>query len=184
MDPDKRSVTIEVMGGDETVRGGGRFATDHTGYRALLHYAKQWPGRVWAIEGCRGIGHHVAVRLLSEGEEVVDVPPKLSARTRVCATGQGRKTGTTDANSLGWVGTRMAGFAGGGRRAARGAAGPGRPTPLAGRGPVPQSDSGVEGRRRCAHLRCHPMRQMSAPGVLRKAWRGGHQEIRRKRRRP
>jgi transposase len=111
MDPDKRSVTIEVMGGDETVRGGGRFATDHTGYRALLHYAKQWPGRVWAIEGCRGIGHHVAVRLLSEGEEVVDVPPKLSARTRVCATGQGRKTGTTDANSLGWVGTRMAGFA-------------------------------------------------------------------------
>jgi transposase len=27
MDPHKRSVTIEVMAGDETILGGGRFAT-------------------------------------------------------------------------------------------------------------------------------------------------------------
>jgi transposase len=37
---------------------------------------------VWAIEGCQAIGAHVANRLLANGEEVVDVPPKLSARAR------------------------------------------------------------------------------------------------------
>jgi transposase len=110
MDPHKRSVTIEVMADDETVHGGGRFATDRTGYRALLHYARQWPDRVWAIEGCSGIGHHVAVRLIADDEEVVDVPPKLSARTRVFATGQGRKTDATDAHSVALVGTRMTGL--------------------------------------------------------------------------
>jgi transposase len=38
------------------------------------------------------------------------VPPKLSARTRVFATGQGRKTDATDAHSVAMVGTRMAGL--------------------------------------------------------------------------
>ena len=110
MDPHKRSVTIEAMAGDETVHGGGRFATDRAGYQALLRYARRWPDRVWAIEGCSGIGHHVAMRLLADDEEVVDVPPKLSARTRVFATGQGRKTDATDAHSVALVGTRMTGL--------------------------------------------------------------------------
>jgi hypothetical protein len=39
MDPHKRSVTIEVrievMVGDETILGGGRFATTAEGYRAM-----------------------------------------------------------------------------------------------------------------------------------------------------
>ena len=110
MDPHKRSVTIEVMGPDEAVHGGGRFGTDTTGYRAMMASAKRWPDRVWAIEGCSGIGRHVANRLLADGEQVVDVPPKLSARTRVFATGQGRKTDATDAHSVALVGTRMAGL--------------------------------------------------------------------------
>ena len=49
-------------------------------------------------------------RLLADGEEVVDVPPKLSARARVFATGQGRKTDATDAHSVALVGTRMTGL--------------------------------------------------------------------------
>lgn len=110
MDPHKRSATIEVMAGDETIVGGGRFATDRDGYTAMKIYAKQWPDRVWAIEGCQGIGRHIAQRLLVDGEEVVDVPPKLSARARVFATGQGRKTDATDAHSVALVGTRMAGL--------------------------------------------------------------------------
>lgn len=110
MDPRKRSVTIEVMAGHETVYGRGRSATDRAGYQALLRYARKWPDRVWAIEGCSGIGHHVAMRLIADGEEVVDVPPKLSARTRVFATGQGRKTDATDAHSVALAGTRMAGL--------------------------------------------------------------------------
>ncbi len=133
MDPHKRSVTIEVMAGDETVHGRGRFATDRAGYQALLRYARKWPHRVWAIEGCSGIGHHVAMRLLADGEEVVDVPPKLSARTRVFATGQGRKTDATDAHS-GRTGRHPDGRTATSRqqRAARSAADPGRPTPRAG----------------------------------------------------
>ena len=110
MDPHKRSVTIEVMAGDETVLGGGRFGTDVGGFRAMTEYVQQWPDRVWAIEGCNGIGRHVAMRLLADDQEVVDVPPKLSARARVFSTGQGRKTDATDAHSVALVGTRMAGL--------------------------------------------------------------------------
>ena len=110
MDPHKRSMTIEVMRADEQVVGGGRFGTDVAGYRSMLEYLRRWPERVWAIEGCSGIGRHVALRLLADGQEVVDVPPKLSARARVFSTGQGRKTDATDAHSIALVGTRMTGL--------------------------------------------------------------------------
>ncbi len=110
MDPHKRSVTIEVMAADEKVLGGGRFGTDVAGYGSMLEYLKRWPDRVWAIEGCNGIGRHIAMRLLTDGQEVIDVPPKLSARARVFSTGQGRKTDATDAHSVALVGTRMAGL--------------------------------------------------------------------------
>ncbi|MGA8255563.1 MAG: transposase, partial [Nocardioides sp.] len=111
MDPHKRSVTIEVMASDETILSKGlRFGTDREGHDAMRRHVRAWPNRVWAIEGCQGIGRHVANRLLDEGEMVVDVPPKLSARARVFATGQGRKTDATDAHSVALVGTRMSGL--------------------------------------------------------------------------
>ena len=110
MDPHKRSVTMEVMTAGETVLGGGRYATDEVGFAEMGRYVSQFPDRVWAIEGCSRIGHHVAVRLLAAGEEVIDVPPKLSARARVFSTGQRRKTDATDAHSVALVGTRMAGL--------------------------------------------------------------------------
>ena len=111
MDPHKRSVTIEVMTSDESVVGTGRFGTDRDGVTALMRYVEVWPERVWAIEGCSGIGRHIAVRLLDQGEQVVDVPPKLSARARMFATGQGRKTDDTDAHSIALVGVRISGLA-------------------------------------------------------------------------
>jgi transposase len=110
MDPHKRSATIEVMAGDETVLGGGRYATDAAGYRAMVSYAKQWPGRRWAIEGSNGAGRHIAMRLVADGETVVDVPAKLSARARVFVSGQGRKTDAWDAHSVALVGTRTSGL--------------------------------------------------------------------------
>jgi transposase len=110
MDPHKRSATIEIMAGDEAIVGGGRYATDAAGYQAMLLEVKHWPERVWAIEGCQGIGRHLANRLLADGEQVVDVPAKLSARTRVFATGQGRKTDATDAHSVALAATRMQGL--------------------------------------------------------------------------
>ena len=110
MDPHKRTATIEIMASDETVAGRGRYTTDAAGYRSMLAQARRWPERMWAIEGCQGIGRHIANRLLADGEQVVDVPPKLSARTRVFATGQGRKTDVTDAHSVALAATRMQGL--------------------------------------------------------------------------
>ena len=110
MDPHKRSVTVEVMKADEQIVGHGRFGTDVAGFAELVGFAGQWPDRVWAIEGCEGIGRHVAQRLLAVGEQVVDVPAKLSARMRMFATGQGRKTDDTDAHSIALVGVRISGL--------------------------------------------------------------------------
>ena len=110
MDPHKRTVTIEVMTPTEQVVGRGRFTTDEDGFAAMLEYARRWPQRTWAVEGCEGIGRHVVARLLPLGEQVVDVPAKLSARMRIFATGQGRKTDDTDAHSIALVGVRMAGL--------------------------------------------------------------------------
>jgi transposase len=110
MDPHKRSATIEIMAGDESILGGGRFATDAAGFAAMLARVRPWPERVWAVEGCQGIGRHLASRLLADGEQVIDVPAKLSARMRVFATGQGRKTDATGAHSVALAAARMSGL--------------------------------------------------------------------------
>jgi len=99
----------------DTATGGvlGEITVEATpgGYAELVEFANNRATlRVWAIEGCNGIGRHIAMRLLTDGQEVIDVPPKLSARARVFSTGQGRKTDATDAHSVALVGTRMAGL--------------------------------------------------------------------------
>lgn len=100
MDPHKRSATIEVV--DEVGRmvAVGRFGTDRAGYAALLAAGRGHRDRVWAVEGCNGIGRHIAHRLVHDGETVLDVPAKLSAQVRVFATGNGRKTDPVDAHSV------------------------------------------------------------------------------------
>jgi transposase len=60
--------------------------------------------------GCGGIGRHIAQRLVADGESVAGVPAKLSARARVFATGQGRKTDATDAHSVAVVALRAQGL--------------------------------------------------------------------------
>src|SRR5438132_5349752 len=92
MDPPKRSATIEVIDHREKILAQGRFGTDSVGYRAMLTLGRRYPQRTWAVEGCNGIGRHIAQRLLADGETVLDVPAKLAARARVFATGQGRKS--------------------------------------------------------------------------------------------
>jgi hypothetical protein len=51
-----------------------------------------------------------AQRLVADGETVLDVPAKLSARARVFATGQGRKTDPVDARSVAVVAVRTDGL--------------------------------------------------------------------------
>ena len=100
MDPPKRSATIEVIDHREKILAQGRFGTDSVGYRAMLTLGRRYPQRTWAVEGCNGIGRHIAQRLVADGETVLDVPAKLAARARVFATGQGRKSDPVDAHSV------------------------------------------------------------------------------------
>ncbi|GAA4398803.1 hypothetical protein GCM10023168_05240 [Fodinibacter luteus] len=106
VDPHKLSVTIEVVDDHERLLGQGRFSTDRAGYTAMRAYAKSWPRRTWAVEGANGTGRPLAQRLLSDGEDVVDVPAKLAARVRLFDTGLGRKTDARDAHSIAIVAVR------------------------------------------------------------------------------
>src|SRR5512143_974891 len=100
VDPHKLSVTIEARDTREVLRATGTFPTTTLGYRALLQTARQWPRRTWAVEGAAGTGRPLAQRLLADGERVLDVPAKLSARVRVLDVGHGRKTDATDAHAV------------------------------------------------------------------------------------
>jgi transposase len=110
MDPHKRSATIEIIDGRQKVLSGGRFGTDRDGYQAMLAAGRKFRDRVWAVEGCNGIGRHIAQRLVADGEPVVDVPAKLSARARLFSTGQGRKTDPVDAHSVALAGLHSPGL--------------------------------------------------------------------------
>jgi transposase len=98
VDPHKASLAVaaidEALG--ELVERAG-FAQDRAGLRALERWARRFPERRWAVENAGGLGRHLAVRLASSGESVVDVPPKLSARVRVLSTGNARKNDGLDA---------------------------------------------------------------------------------------
>jgi len=106
MDPHKRSATIEVVDERGQIQAVGRYGTDKAGYAEMLKAGRKFEDRVWAIEGCNGIGKHIAHRLVHDGETVLDVPPKLSAQVRVFATGNGRKTDPVDAHSVAMVALR------------------------------------------------------------------------------
>ena len=106
VDPHKASVTIEARDTREILRASGTFPTTTAGYRAMIQVARQWPRRIWAVEGARGVGRALVARLLAGGEQVVDVPAKLSARSRVFDTGQGRKTDAHDAHAIVMVALR------------------------------------------------------------------------------
>jgi transposase len=110
MDPHKRLATIEVIDERERVLAKGRYRTDTDGYQQMLAAGREFPDRIWAVEGCAGIGRHIAQRLVADGETVLDVPAKLSARVRVFDTGQGRKTDPVDAHSVAVAGLRSPGL--------------------------------------------------------------------------
>ena len=110
VDPAKRSNTIEVIDSNETVLVAARFENTNEDYRKMRTLVKRWPERVWAVEGATGVGLHLAQRLISDGERVVDVPSKLSTRVRAIDSGHGRKNDPTDAHAVAVVGLRTKGL--------------------------------------------------------------------------
>ena len=106
MDPHKSSATIEVVDERGRVLATCRYGTDKAGYAAMLAAGRRYHDRTWAVEGCNGIGKHIAHRLVHDGETVLDVPAKLSAQVRVFATGNGRKSDPVDAHSVAMLALR------------------------------------------------------------------------------
>src|SRR5215204_5534515 len=97
VDPHKATNTVAVLDEDAQLLERAEFSADRQGLRALERWAKRFPERRWAVEGANGLGRTLAHKLASAGEEVVDVPPKLSARVGVLSVGNWRKNDGLDA---------------------------------------------------------------------------------------
>jgi hypothetical protein len=68
-----------VISGSEEPLGELRVRASAAQAERLLASAAAWPERTWAVEGAGGLGHLLAQQLLSAGERVLDVQPKLGA---------------------------------------------------------------------------------------------------------
>ena len=100
IDPHKGSHTAVAIGPAEQPLGQLQVRASAVQAERLLAWAQAWPERAWAVEGAGGIGHLLAQQLLSAGERVLDVPPKLAARVRLLATGDINKNDPSDARSV------------------------------------------------------------------------------------
>jgi transposase len=97
VDPHKATNVVAAIDEQGEVVRREAFPANRKGMRSLERWATRFPQRRWAVEGAGGIGRPLAQKLLASGEEVVDVPPKLSSRVRVLSTGNARKNDSLDA---------------------------------------------------------------------------------------
>ncbi len=100
VDPHKASRTAVAINAAEEPLGHLRVGASAVRAERLLEWAQAWPGRTWAVEGAGGLGHLPARQLLSAGERVLDVPPRLAARVRLLASGNVNKNDPDDARSV------------------------------------------------------------------------------------
>jgi hypothetical protein len=108
VDPHKGSHTAVALGADEVPLGQVRVRASAAQAERLLAWAAAWPERAWAVEGARGLGHLLAQQLVSAGERVLDVQPKLAARVRLLAAGAVNKNDPNDARSVAVAALRSA----------------------------------------------------------------------------
>jgi transposase len=109
VDPHKASHTAVAINAAEESVCQLRVRASAVQAERLLGWAQAWPERAWAVEGAGGTGHLLAQQLLSAGERVLDVPPKLAARVRLLATGDINKNDPNDARSVAVAALRSAG---------------------------------------------------------------------------
>jgi transposase len=100
VDPHKGSHTAVAISAAEEPLGELRVRASAAQADRLLSWAAAWPQRTWAVEGAGGLGHLLAQQLLSAGERVLDVQPKLGARVRLLAAGATNKNDPNDARSV------------------------------------------------------------------------------------
>jgi transposase len=100
VDPHKGSHTAVAIGAAEEPLGELRVRASAAQAEKLVAWAAAWPERIWAVEGAAGLGHLLSQQLLSAGERVLDVQPKLGARVRLLAAGATNKNDPNDARSV------------------------------------------------------------------------------------
>jgi transposase len=100
VDPHKGSHTAVALGAGEVVLGQVRVRASAAQAERLLTWAAAWPERTWAVEGAGGLGHLLAQELVTAGERVLDVQPKLAARVRLLGAGAVNKNDPNDARSV------------------------------------------------------------------------------------
>jgi transposase len=100
VDPHKASHTAVAIDQSEQLLGELQVRSSADQVERLLAWAVKWPQRTWAVEGAGGLGYLLAQQLVSVGETVLDVQPKLGSRVRLLATGNVNKNDPNDARSV------------------------------------------------------------------------------------
>jgi transposase len=100
IDPHKSSHTAVAIGAGEEPLGELQVRASASQAEQLRAWAQEWPERAWAVEGAAGLGHLLAQQLVTAGERVLDVPPKLAARVRLLQAGDTSKNDPNDAFSV------------------------------------------------------------------------------------
>jgi transposase len=108
VDPHKASHTAVAISAAEERLGELRVRASAVQAERLVAWAAAWPARIWAVEGAGGMGHLLAQQLLSAGERVLDVQPKLGARVRLLGSGATNKNDPDDARSVAIAALRSA----------------------------------------------------------------------------
>jgi hypothetical protein len=114
VDPHKGSHTAVAVDAGERSLAELRVRSGPQQLARLVKWAEQFPERTWAIENATGLGYLLAQQLVTAGERVLDVQPKLAARVRLLATESTNKIHDDDvARAYGFRGgliTNMAAF--------------------------------------------------------------------------
>ena len=100
VDPHKGSHTAVVIDPAEQPLAELRVRASKTQADELVAWALAWPEHTWAVEGARGLGRLLAQQLVSAGERVLDVQPKLASRVRLLQAGDTNKNDPNDALSV------------------------------------------------------------------------------------
>ena len=91
-DSHKRTHTVVAVDGNGRQLGSRTVQATSAGHLEALRWGQQWPERRWALEDCRHLSRRLERDLLTAGEAVVRVPPKLMAGARQ----SGRELGKSD----------------------------------------------------------------------------------------
>ena len=107
VDPHKATHTAVAIDGDEQPLARLEVVADRSQAQRLLAWAAPFgQDRRWAVESAEGLGKLLAQQLLAAGEDVVDVPPTLSARVRLLGSTKASKNDGNDALATAIAGLR------------------------------------------------------------------------------